>query len=621
MQNLLDELINLLSQDKRLVQNGRLFKNKVVALALKPDRQLLKLLCSHPRVKNSFFSEIGGTLVFDKIKFQQFVNNKEFLPDSYTAFKNKIGLQTGEGYLRDEKEVVLSWPFKDCLLEGGQTGESSSRGEVLWHEVLASEEIDTLLAPKVFCNFRRYTNSGNAEPDHLSDSDNLIIKGNNLIALHSLKKVFAGRVKLIYIDPPYNTGNDGFGYNDRFNHSTWLTFMKNRLEVARDLLSDNGSLWINIDDGESHYLKVLCDELFGRENFVINFIWQKKYSPANDARWFSDNHDHILVYAKNKELFRPNLLPRSEAMNRRYANPDNDPRGPWKPGGFSVKTYSKEYDYPIETPSGKVVYPPKGSCWQTSRENYRKKLADNRIYFGPRGDSKPQLKQFLSEVQQGVVCKSIWPYDEVGHNQVSRSEILKLFGEFAFSTPKPEKLLKRIIDLASSPGERVLDFFMGSGTTPAVAHKTGRKYIGIEQMDYIEPVAVKRLQKVIEGENGGISKEAGWNGGGSFVFMELKKLNMEFIDRLNATDTCAGLEKLFHEVAASPFANYRIGGMPLRKLEKHFSNLKLPEKKQLILDMLDKNQLYLNLSEMEDEDHNISPACKRLNQEFYKLKK
>jgi adenine-specific DNA-methyltransferase len=207
-------------------------------------------------------------------------------------------------------------------------------------------------------------------------------------------------------------------------------------------------------------------------------------------------------------------------MNRRYANPDNDPRGPWKPGGFSVKTYSRDYDYPIETPSGKIVYPPAGSCWQTSKANYLKKRADNRIWFGPKGDSKPQLKQFLSEVRQGVVCKSIWMYDEVGHNQISRSEIIKLFGSYVFATPKPEKLLKRIIELSTDEGDRVLDFFLGSGTTAAVAHKLNRRYIGIEQMDYIKDVAARRLQKVIDGEQGGISREAGWQGGGGFTYME-----------------------------------------------------------------------------------------------------
>ena len=323
--------------------------------------------------------------------------------------------------------------------------------QIFYDKEIHKKQITNLLDPKALINWKRYTVNGEEQVKEIKrDADgnireNMIIKGNNLLALHSLKKQFTGKVKLIYIDPPYNTGNDGFKYNDNFNHSTWLTFMKNRLEIAKELLRDDGTIWVNIDDKECHYLKVLCDEIFGRENFVINFIWQKKYSPANDAKWFSDTHDHILVFAKNKQAFKPNLLPRSDEMNKRYSNPDNDPRGDWKSGGFSVKTYSKDYDYPIETPSGNIVYPPKGSCWQTSKENYLKKLADNRIWFGQNGESKPQLKQFLNEVQQGVVCKSIWTYDEVGHNQISRSEIVKLFGDFVFATPKPEKLLKRII--------------------------------------------------------------------------------------------------------------------------------------------------------------------------------
>ncbi|MDR0667536.1 MAG: site-specific DNA-methyltransferase [Prevotellaceae bacterium] len=371
----------------------------------------------------------------------------------------------------------------------------------------------------LFTGFQSYGTPAAGQP--FSYDDNWLIKGDNLFVLQAIEKVYGRACKLIYIDPPYNTGNDKFNYNDQFTHAAWLDFMRRRLTVARHFLTDDGSLWINIDDRESHYLKILCDEIFGRENFVINFIWQKKYSPANDAKWFSDVHDHILVFAKNKSLFRPHLLPRSETMNRRYANPDNDPRGVWKPGGFSVKTYSSDYDYPIETPSGKIVYPPSGSCWQTSKVNFLKKCADNRIWFGPRGDSKPQLKQFLSEVRQGIVCKSIWTYDEVGHNQISRNEIIKLFGRYVFATPKPERLLKRIIELATDEHDRVLDFFLGSGTTAAVAHKLNRRYIGIEQMDYIEEVAAQRLQKVIDGEQGGVSPETGWQGGGGFVYMEL----------------------------------------------------------------------------------------------------
>jgi adenine-specific DNA-methyltransferase len=407
------------------------------------------------------------------------------------------------------KEAMITWPDKE-----GVSDKNLNPGEN-----------NRLFEKKAFTNFQLHTAKGIEVVEKFSPQDNFIIKGDNLVVLHSAKDVFKNKVKLIYIDPPYNTGNVRFNYNDNFYHADWLTFMRNRIEIGRDLLTEDGTLWINIDDSESHYLKVMCDEIFGRENFVINFIWQKKYSPANDAKWFSDTHDHILVFAKNKQLFKPNLLPRSEAMNKRYANPDNDPRGPWKPGGYSVKSYSKDYDYPVETPSGKIVYPPKGSCWQTSKENYEKKLADNRIWFGVKGSSKPQIKQFLSEVQQGMVAKSIWLFDEVGHNQVSRREIVKLFGDLVFATPKPEKLMKRIIDLATNKGDRVLDFFLGSGTTAAVAHKMNRGYIGIDQMDYIKDVAVGRLQKVIAGEQGGVSFALGWKGGGRFIYMELVRRN------------------------------------------------------------------------------------------------
>ena len=416
---------------------------------------------------------------------------------------------------------------------------------------------------KAFTGFQMHTVIGVEEVKSFNGNENFIIKGDNLVVLQSIKDIFRDKVKLIYIDPPYNTGNSSFNYNDSFDHPAWLTFMKQRLEIARELLSADGTLWINIDDRESHYLKVICDEIFGRENFLINFIWQKKYSPANDAKWFSDVHDHILVFAKNKQLFIPNLLPRSEIMNKRYANPDNDPRGPWKPGGFSVKTYSKDYDYPIETPSGKTVNPPKGSCWQTSKTNYLKKLGDNRIWFGVKGSSKPQVKQFLHEVQQGIVARSIWTYDEVGHNQVSRSEIVKLFGDLVFATPKPEKLMKRIIELATQEGDLVLDFFLGSGSTTAVAHKMQRKYVGIEQMDYIKAIAVARLKKVIAGEQGGVSRETNWKGGGSFIYMEL--------------------------AAANTNMNGNNGG-------------------------------HLNFSEMESSDHKTSPDDILLNQKFYSLR-
>ena len=360
--------------------------------------------------------------------------------------------------------------------------------------------------------------------------DGWLIKSENYQALNTILPKFKEKVQTIYIDPPYNTGSDGFIYNDKFQHSSWLTMMENRLKLARELMKNDGAIFVSIDDQEQSKLASLLIEIFGDENFVINFIWQKKYSPANDAKWFSDNHDYIIVFAKNKEAFRPNLLPRTNEMDKRYFNPDNDPRGPWKPGGFSVKTYTKEYDYPIETPSGKIVYPPKGSCWQTSKENYLKKLKDNRIWFGPNNDSKPQIKQFLSEVQSGIVCKSIWTYDEVGHNQLSRMEIVKLFGDFSFPTPKPISLLKRVAIISSKKDSIVLDFFSGSGTTAHAVMKLNkedggkRKFILVEMGDYFETVIIPRIKKVAYSFNWKDGKAQDSNGIGIFFkYYELEQ--------------------------------------------------------------------------------------------------
>lgn len=459
----------------------------------------------------------------------------------------------------------------------------------------------------------------------LKNRPNLLIKGNNLIALHTLKEYFRhapqqDKVKLIYIDPPYNTGNDSFNYNDRFNHSTWLTFMKNRLEIARELLRDDGVIFVQCDDNEQAYLKVLMDEIFGRENFVNTICWEKKYSPANDAKWLSDNHDFILIYAKRKETWKPNLLPRTEKMNARYTNPDNDPRGRWKTGGFSVKTYTANYDYPITTPSGKIVYPPSGSCWQTSKENYEKMLQDNRIYFGKNGDSKPQIKQFLSEVQQGVVTKTFWKYDECGHNQIGKQEIKALFANSntdLFSTPKPEALIKRILEISTNENDLVLDFFAGSGTTLAVAHKMKRRYIGIEQMDYIESITKERLKKVIEGEQGGISKAVSWSGGGSLIYCELANLNAKFIDMIENSSDENELNQIYEKLIKFAFIDYRVDIQnDLKDLE--FASLEFIEKKRILKKCLDRNMDYIPYADMEDSDYKIDERTKKLNDIFYK---
>ena len=351
---------------------------------------------------------------------------------------------------------------------------------------------------------------------------NMLIHGDNLLALKALEQDYAGQVKCIYIDPPYNTGNAFEHYDDGIEHSIWLSLMRERLVLLRNLLSDDGSIWISIDDDESHYLKVLCDEVFGRFNFVANVIWHKKHTRSNDAKWFSDNHDHVLVYAKNKKDWRPNLLPRSEDSMKGYTNPDNDPRGVWASGPCHVKTPNPKDIYPITTPSGRVVMPPTGTSWRFSESRMAELIADNRVYFGPNGNNVPRYKRFITDVQDGFVPLTIWFRDEVGDNQEAKTEVKFINKDEVFGTPKPERLIERVLTLGSNEGDIVLDSFLGSGTTAAVAQKMGRRYIGVEMGNHAYTHCAVRLKKVIDGtDQGGISKTQNWKGGGGFRFYEL----------------------------------------------------------------------------------------------------
>lgn len=352
-------------------------------------------------------------------------------------------------------------------------------------------------------------------------NDNMLIHGDNLLALKSLEQDYAGKIKCIYIDPPYNTGSAFEHYDDNLEHSTWLSLIKPRLELLRNLLAEDGSIWISIDDDEQAYLKVLCDEVFGRMNFVANVIWEKKFSPQNDAKWFSDSHDFIMVYAKNKNIWRPNLLPRTGEMDSRYKNPDNDPRGPWTSSDISVRTYTASCDYPIITPSGKIINPSESRCWGVSKERFDELVADNRIWFGANGNNAPRLKRFLSDVKQGMTAMTIWKYTEVGHNQDAKKEVKQFNSDNVFATPKPERLIERVLTLATNPGDLVLDSFLGSGTTAAVAHKMGRRWIGIELGEHAYTHCYPRMKSVCDGEQGGISKAVKWQGGGGFKFYEL----------------------------------------------------------------------------------------------------
>lgn len=381
------------------------------------------------------------------------------------------------------------------------------------------------LEPRILIENPEYS-YGEVETDVLPNGKlwkgNMLIHGDNLLALKALEQDYAGQVKCIYIDPPYNTGNAFEQYDDGIEHSIWLGLIKERLIILRNLLANDGSIWISIDDDEQAYLKVLMDEVFGRQNFVNNVIWEKKFSPSNDAKWLSDSHDFVMVYAKNKNTWRPNLLPRSEDMNSRYKNHDNDPRGAWTSGDCSVKTYSASADYPITTPSGRIVNPPAGYCWRFSKEKFAELIADNRIWFGKDGDGVPRVKRFLSDVKDGITAMTIWKFTEVGHNQDAKKEVKQFNSESVFATPKPERLIERILTLGSNEGDIVLDSFLGSGTTAAVAQKMGRKYIGIELGNHAYTHCYPRLKKVTDGtDQGGISKAVNWKGGGGFRFYEL----------------------------------------------------------------------------------------------------
>lgn len=355
-----------------------------------------------------------------------------------------------------------------------------------------------------------------------SNAKNMLIHGDNLLALKALEQELAGKVKLIYIDPPYNTGSAFEHYDDNLEHSTWLNLMKPRLELIRNLLRKDGSLWISIDDDEQAYLKVLCDEVFGRSNFVATNIWQKRTSPDMRAV-ISDGHEYVLTYAKDITEFKKivNKLPLNDEQKAAFKNPDNDPNGSWTSSDFTAQGYRPNQMYKIVTPAGVEYTPPEGRCWKNVESVYLEQLEQGRMWFGIDGKGIPRRKTYLNE-REGVNPWTWWTNKEVGHNQEAKKEIISLFGTSnIFDTPKPERLLQRVISIGSNPGDLILDSFLGSGTTAAVAHKMGRQYIGIELGDHCYTHCLPRLKAVVDGEQGGISEAVGWQGGGGFKFYEL----------------------------------------------------------------------------------------------------
>lgn len=618
---ILNQLLDVLSTDERLVINGKLAKNKIVELALNLDLTLLKILLTNCELKKHFFTEVEGMLIFDKVAFQRFVNNKSFLPDSFTQFKNKIGLSTENHYLAESNDVVLSWPYKDCILEGGQTKEEQKRSEVFWNETLAPEQVDTLLAPKVLQNFIKYTQDGEHKDFELDKNDNLIIKGNNLLTLYCLKSKFKEKIKLIYIDPPYNTENDGFQYNDRFNHSTWLTFMKNRLEVARDLLSQKGLIAVQITDIEHAYLRIIMDEIFGRDNFVETIIWKKRSGAPND-KTIGATHEYIILFAKNLSQLMINKKPRSEEQIKRYKNPDNHSKGHWAADNLMANVkggrFVKSLYYPIVNPNtNEEHYPSSNGNWRYNREDMNKLLQADEIYFGVDGKGRPKLKRFLKDLKSdGVPYSTIW--DDVPLGTHGTKEILGLFGTVnEFDTAKPEGLIQTLINFSTNENDIVLDFFGGSGTTASTALKMQRQFITCEQMDYAKTITKPRLEKVVNGDLGGISKDVNWQGGGSFVYCELAELASKYSDRVEQAESADDLITIWNELKESSNLSYKVDPKQFDKSISLFEDLAFEDQQRFLIEAIDKNQLYVNYSDIDDESNAISEQDKVLNQQFY----
>lgn len=581
MNDFYQNVLEVLKQDSRFfTENGELLRNAVYEAAMKMDSALIKMLYENETTKSRFFTVVDDIAVFDKVGFGWVINNRQFLPNSFTRYKNKIGLVDNNGeFISSSDNVVLSFPYKDCVLEGGQTKEDQKRTEVFYNETLAPDQVDRLLYPKVFSNAKRYTKDGVEENITFDENDNLIIKGNNLLAIASLLKKYEGKISCIYIDPPFNTGNDSFNYNDKFTRSTWLVFMKNRLMLAKKLLAETGNIFIHIDINQSHYLKVLCDEVFGNDNFVEEIIWS--YGSPSGGRASTPKpvniHDYILHYSKN---------------------------------------YSSRKQLRVYTPYTQKYI---DDWFKYTDENGRRYQRRQR---GKDGDGNAIWeKQYLDE-SKGVPLTTVWNdikqvYADPRAYKIGLKVDVEVIKEFS-GGQKPESLIQRIFNMCTTTGDIVLDFNLGTGTTAAVAHKMGLQYIGCEQIDSQIEIILARLDKVINGEAAGVSKEVNWHGGGSFVYCELAQLNDKYVEAITKAENDDQLKSVWFEIAKSGFISSYVSPQEIDPNADDFKSLSFDDKKRLFLALLDKNMLYVNYCDIDDETYDISEANKAFTNSFYK---
>lgn len=635
--NLYHELEQLLRMNSRYcMDDGRLLKNQIVEDALSIQPLLVKELLGNEKMKKVFFTDVEGVMVFDKIKFQRFVSDTQFLGGSYTMFKNKIGLANENGrFVSESREVVLSWPYKDCMLEGGQTKEDAKRNEVFWNETLAPDEVNRLTEPKVFSNFKRYDKEGEHQVDHLSDNDNLIIKGNNLLALHSLKKKYAGQVKLIYIDPPYyfrkKLSTDTFKYNSNFHLSTWLTFMRDRLECAKHLLAPSGTIWIHMGDEGMHYLKLVADQVFGINHFIGTLPRRTRNGKSDVPFNFSQDFDWLLVYTNVEE----SQAVMGRAVERKYYTTEDYPGKPWRLADLTKQTTAKERENSfftmVDPKTGKEYPPSEKRTWCITKETFDSHYKRGYIVFPDDYDflkiTKPYSRKFKYEDEANGKLSSIISDCQIQQflksllydckNEIGNNEINDLFGRDEFDYAKPENLIKIIMEAVTNEGDLVMDFFSGSGTTVAVAHKLGRKYIGCEQIDHQIELTVNRLNEVICGEQGGVSKSIGWQGGGSFVYCELSKANGKFADEIENAETTGQLMDIWNRMKATDYLNYKVDIKEVDANVADFEGLNLDDQKRFLIECLDKNLLYVPLSDIDSNEYGVTDENKRLTREFY----
>ncbi len=800
---LIKELEKILKSNRNFMGDGKLLKNKIKEDILKEDSILIESLLENPKTKKYFFISTGKILVFKNEMFLRFLDLKNFLPSSYTSFRNKIGLSDDNEYLKENNNIILSFPYKDCVLIGGQVKDETnlSKKEHFLNKILAPEEIDVLLEPKVFDNVKRI-GIEETNVEQLNPKDNLIIRGNNLLALHSIKNNFMGKIKLIYIDPPYNTGNDSFSYNDNFKHSTWLTFMKNRLEVARELLRNDGSIFISIDHNELGYLLVLMDEIFGREH-LRNIITIKR-SAISGAKVINPGvvniSEYLVIYTKS-DNWTNNIVYKEKGRDKRYnqfiKNIDDNYKK-WKiitlseafklynskissinkissknkelddfviknrrnviqfasmdessvnKDALKLKQKSKKepnkifhlerdgnddyyvkngkmiifYEKRIKEIDGKLTFVDMISdIWDDiSISNNDKNIgSDDLVYKKSSRDKKynqfiknidddckkweiitlidafnqmkhedsinhrdsqinsVDLDNFVIENRRNIIRFAAMDESSIKNDALklkaeSKNEPNKIFhlardknddyyikngqmilfyekrikeidGKITFADlisdiwddvpannihneggvklrkgKKPEKMLRRIIEIATNEGDLVLDFFLGSGTTAAVAHKLRRRYIGIEQLDYCENDCVERLKNTIRGEQSGISKACNWTGGGDFVYCELREINQGLIHQIEKAKNNKELLQIWEKIKETRFLNYKLNIKKFEDNSDNFAELSLAEQKSILIECLDKNQLYLNYSEIDDESYNISNETKKFNRTFY----